>query len=289
MSDLPFSLQKALHKGTATPCVARTLPQTGGLLNAFTSDEKLKHEVLLISYEVMEHQLACLEVVESVVPQITAGIKQVNAGLDLQAEGRVVSLPSVPNIKMLVGQFLHSAKLSLRDTGRLFDAFHGQAFDHRFDKARRWAESEFGTDSLLVQVLDGYARWIKRVITWRNAVEHPRDARGRLHVDDFRLVNIDQNGQQLIAVPALYQGTEKPVPLRECLTVTQDNLLTFYEDVLSSLLLLSPNPFGLTIRDIPKSERNPENPIRLVPDLSGAPCSGRGSESPKSSIQGSTD
>lgn len=289
MSNLPFSLQKALHKGTATPCVARTLPQAGGLLNAFTSDEELKHEVLLISYEVMEHQLACLEVVESVVPQIATGMEQVNAGLDVQAAGRVVSLPSVPNVKKLVARFLQSAKLSLRDTGRLFDAFCGQAFDHRFHKARRWAGKEFGTDSVLVQVLDDYANWIECVITWRNAVEHPRDSRGPLHVDDFRLVRIDQNGRPLIAVPALYQGTEKPVPLREYLTVTQDNLLTFFEDVLSTLLLLLPNPFGLTIREIPESERNPENPIRLVPDLSGVPSSGRGPEPSTSSIQGNIE
>ena len=269
--------------------MARTLPQASGLLEAFTSDEKLKHDVSLISYDVMEHQLACLEVVEFVVPQITTGMEKVNAGLDVQAAGRVVSLPSVPNIKKLVARFLQSAKLSLRDTGRLFDAFYGQVFDHRFHKARPWAGKEFGTDSVLVQVLDRYAKWIECVINWRNAVEHPRDSRGPLHVDDFRLVRIDQNRPPLIAVPALYQGTEDPVSLREYLTVTQDNLLTLFEEILASLLLLLPSPFGLTIREIPESERNPENPIRFVPDLSGAASSGCGPEPPKPSTQGNTE
>lgn len=267
MNDLPFSIQKALEKGTATPCVARTMPQAGALLNAFTSDERLKQDVLQISYDVMEHQLACLEVVEIVVPQITAGIERLNAGFEMQTKGMAISLPSVPNIKKLVERFLHSAKLSLRDTGRLFDAFYGEKFEHRFHRARRWAEREFGAESDLVRILAGNAQWIENVIRWRNAVEHPRAKRGPLHIVDFRLAGVDQDRRALINAPALYQGDENPLPVREYLSITQDNLLTFFEETLSVLLLLLPNPLGLTIREIPVHERRAENPIRLMPDL----------------------
>jgi len=270
MSDLPFSIQKVLEKGTATPCVARTMLQAGNLLNAFTSDERLKEDVLQISYEVMEHQLACLEVVEIIEPQIAAGIGQLNTSGEAQTKGAAISLPSVPNIKKLVEQFLHSAKLSLRDTGHLFDAFYDETFEHRFDKAKRWAEREFGAESDLVRVLAGNAQWIERVIRWRNAVEHPRNRRGPLHVVDFHLVGVDQDRRALVSAPALYQADENPLPVREYLSITQDNLLTFFEETLSALLLLLPNPLGLTIREIPIHERRSENPIRLVPDLGGS-------------------
>ena len=267
MSDLPFSIQKAFGKGTATPCVARTLLQAGDLLNAFTRDERLKQDVLQISYEVMEHQLACLEVVEIVVPQITAGINRLNAGLGMETKGLAISLPSVPNIKKLVERFLHSAKLSLRDTGGLFDAFYGKTFQHHFHKAREWAEAEFSAESDLVRVLAGNAQWLERLIRWRNAVEHPTHRRGRLHVNDFRLFDVDQDHHALVRPPVLYQGTENPLPVREYLSITQDNLLTLFEDVLSSLLLLLPNPLGIAIREIPEHERRAEKPLRLVPDL----------------------
>ena len=177
--------------------------------------------------------------------------------------GQVVELPSLVALQKDVEMFLYNAKLALRDTGGLFEPLLGQTFDHRFHKARNWAEKKLGQEAPLIQLLTADADWIERVLNLRNAVEHPRTA-GRLRVRDFHLSNVD--GRTVVSPPVWWVDDEQPESISEEMEVVEHNLLTFYEELLCLLLEVQleirPHPLAPVICEIPDEERDPAMPMR---------------------------
>ena len=264
MSKLQFSFQHFFDRGTATPCVARTMPQTRELARAFLFDEKTSEVLMDLSYEVMRHLIGCLDIGERIRTEVKEGRRRIATGdVKIQAGGQVAELPSLGALQNDVEMFLYNAKLALRDTGGLFTPLFGQHFDHKFHKARAWAAKEFGPDAPLTQLLDDDATWIKRVLGLRNAVEHPNTA-GQLHVRDFHLATED--GRKVVAPSIWWVDDEEPVSIAEDMEAIEHNLLTFYEELLCVLLEtrleIRPHPLSPVICEIPDEERDPAMPIR---------------------------
>ena len=262
MSKLEFSVQHLFGRGTATPCVARTMLQTRELAKAFLLDEETYRALMDLSHEVMRHLIGCLDIGERIRAEVKEGRRRIDAGdVKIQAGGQIVELPSLGAPHKDVEMFLYNAKLALRDTGGLFEVLPGQKFDHKFHQARAWAAKEFGLDSPLAKLLNDDADWIERVLGLRNAVEHPRTA-GRLHVRDFHLATED--GRKVVAPPVWWIDDGEPASVAEAMEVIEHNLLTFYEELLCLLLEIRPHPLAPVICEIPDQERDPAMPMRYA-------------------------
>ena len=268
MSNPQFSLQHLFDRGTATPCVARTVPQTDALARAFFLDETTTQVLMEFSYEVMRHLIGCADIGERIRSEVREGRRRIAAGeVRIQAGGQVADLPSVGALESDVETFLYKAKLALRDTGGLFKPLLDQHFEHHYHKARAWSAKEFGPDAPLTRLLVAHAGWIKRVVDLRNAVEHPNTA-GRLHVRDFHLAIEDE--RKVVAPPVWWVDEEQPSSIAEDMEAIERNLLTFYERLLCVLLETRletrPHPlsrsFPPVICEIPDQERDPAMPMR---------------------------
>jgi hypothetical protein len=208
----------------------------------------------------MEHLIASLDSVERLRDQVRAGQAKVDAGkIRIQADGQVVDLPSVLNLRKDTEAFLYNAKLALRDIGELFEVFGGKKFGVKYHKAREWAAEVQGAESPLARMLADDATWISQLIKFRNAVEHPStEPGGALRVSDFSLREIA--GQLLVLEPTWSQG-EHTGPIVHEMETFQQNLLTLFEDMLVVFLLAAESPF--TIYEVPEAERDPMMPKRL--------------------------
>ena len=272
MSKLQFSFQQAFDRGTATPCVARTVPQTQELAKAFLLDEKTRQALMGLSYDVMRHLIGCLDIGERIRAEVKEGRRRIDAGeVNIQAGGQVAELPSLGAPHKDVEMFLYNAKLALRDTGGLLEFLLGQKFDHKFHQARAWAAKELGPDAPLTKLLNDDADWIEQVLDLRNAVEHPRTA-GRLHVRDFHLATED--GRKVVAPPVWWVDDGEPASIAEAMEAIEHNLLTFYEELLCLLLEIPPHPLAPVICEIPEEDRDPAMPMRyrvVFKNLPGIP------------------
>lgn len=261
--SLEFVAQPMFDRGTNSPCVARTVLQTQGLIQAFPLSDTSRQQVLEVAYNVMRRLIAIEAIRERIVGQVAEGKARIlREGLDTQSAGRFATLPVVINIEQEVESFLHNAKLALRDIAGLFEPLYGSpAFDHKYQKIRKWAEATLGSEDPFVQVLESDGGWIDRIINMRNAIEHPTDPHAPLSVRNFQVLNKTPPWE--VAEPTWFLKGEHPTAIAADLDAIADNLLTLFEDILTDgLLRLGPaGPF--TIVEIPAANREPKCPMRL--------------------------
>lgn len=255
-----FVFQPYLSRGSATPCVARTIPQTSALVAAFPLSEQKRQAAIRISHEVMLRLITCLDQAEPIQAQVRSAQEALrDAGVKFNPAGTAAQLPAVLDLRQRVESFLYAAKGALRDIGGLFEPLFGKVFDHRFHKIREWLEATYGPGDHLLAVLASDSAWIERVIAMRNAVDHPGTP-STLHVDNFRLLAATP---PQVAEPMWRLDDGPSTPIAGDMMIVTDNLLTLFEDVLTDgLLRLQPNgPF--VIYEVPEAERDPAMPIRL--------------------------
>ena len=114
-----------------------------------------------------------IEVCDKVRNEVGASAANIaKDGISTQSFGRVVNLPSVPDLTSLAETFLQSAKLAIRETARLTEPFYKEKRDHKYHKFASWAEIKFGADDLLSRTARVWEPWVNEVVTMRNAVDH---------------------------------------------------------------------------------------------------------------------
>lgn len=257
----PFVFQPYLSRGTATPCVARTTPQTTELVKAFPLCEEKRQAIIKVSHEVMLRLIACLEEAEQVVAQVQAGKDELDKkGITFNPGRTAAQLPAVIDLRRRVESFLYAGKGVLRDIGALFEPLHGKVFDHKFHKIREWLEATYGAADPLLVALASDTPWIEQILNMRNAVDHPSTP-SVLHVENFTLTSVQPQPQ--VAEPTWRLDDGARTAIANDMPVLIDNLLTLFEDILTDgLMRLQPNgPF--VIHEVPEAERDPANPIRF--------------------------
>ena len=258
-----FQLQVLSNYGTATPAVARTLPQGSDLLGFFNCGEAQKDECKTVLFELSRHLVRCVEVCDRVRNEVEGSAAKIaKDGISTQSFGRVVNLPSVPDLTSQAETFLQSAKLAIRETARLTEPFYNEKRDHRYHKFASWAETEFGADDLLSRTARGWEPWVSEIVTMRNAVDHPNNGpRGRLIVKNFHLA---PDSPAPAVVEPLWNLTGDPEAkiLEQMLNIIE-GIIRLGEDVLVSLFHKFHPQFPLSIYEIPEAERNPVMPKRL--------------------------
>jgi hypothetical protein len=264
---LPFQITKISDQGTTNPIVARLSVQASELVKFCQGGEELHKSVFELFHNHVQKQL--LEC-DQISQEITKEVLEIDAklgkgGIKTQAAGRMVEVPHVIRLKPRVEQFLYCAKSALRDLARIFNLFFGKEFDSaRYDKIIVWAEKEFGDDSELVRVLrQDHELWIKKLVSMRNAVEHPGGHSGHLHIHNITLVPPGHPNYPILETPSWHLNDEPKESIVEYFQTTVNNILEFCEDVLVICITISGLPKMIGFAEIPESERDPSCPIRI--------------------------
>ena len=264
-----FVLQKISDRGSSDPIVARTALQTFELAQPFVA-EAVRQELGTIAMDVQRRLSECATIRDELQREIDEALDAARkSGLNVQASGRTVEIPSIIRLEERAERFLYSAKLCLRETARLFKPLFGQHFDENYKSFTEWAIEEFGAADPLSALLLGDRPWIAHVIEMRNGIEHPTHRAGPLHIRNFHL---DQEAvPPQLRPPEWWQGTSPPSSIYADMGTVTDNLLTFYEELLVvSLLKVNRSPI-ITIAEIPESSRREEAPLRFKVTLTHLP------------------
>ncbi|WNK21307.1 hypothetical protein P1P91_06440 [Halomonas piscis] len=264
---MPFQITKVSDQGTANPIVARLSVQTSQLVKFCPGGEELHKSVLELFHDYVQKQLLeCDQISQEITREVLEiGTKLGKGGIKTQAAGRVVEILQVIRLNQRVEQFLYCAKSALRDLARIFALFFGKEFDSaRYDRIIAWAEEEFGDESELVRILrQDHDLWIKKLVSMRNAVEHPGGYSGHLHIHNITFVSPSHPNYPTLETPSWHLNDEPKVPIVEYLQATVNNVLEFCEDMLAICITMSGLPEMIGFAEIPESERDPACPIRI--------------------------
>lgn len=264
---MAFQIKKVSDHGTASPIVARLSLQTHDLVQFCTIEKSLKDKVFELYHDrIQPRVLTCEELTQEITSEILNIVEELNTkGFDIQSHGRVIEIPHLTKLEPRVEQYLYSYKSALRELSGIFNIFFGTEFNEaRFDKILKWAVEYFGEENELSRLLkEDQGLWIRKVISMRNAVEHPGGYSGHLHVNNFELIPENHPEYPKVIEPTWHLNDEPAVSIAKDLLVNTDNLLTFCEDMLVACMVSKGIPKMLRIGEIPESERNSEAPIRL--------------------------
>ena len=83
----------------------------------------------------------------------------------------------------------------LRELTKIFALLFEKKFDEaRYDKVLNWVKNKFGNESKIVKIINyDHDTWIKKLVSMRNAIEHPVGYSGHLNICNFELVTSVQN------------------------------------------------------------------------------------------------
>lgn len=264
---MTFQLLKISDQGTSNPIVARLSVQTSELIKFCPRGDYFHKSVLSLFHDsVQKHLLECDQIAQDIANEVLEIDAEIgDEGLKTQAQGRVIEVPHILRLIPRVEQFLYCAKSALRDLANIFDLFFEKKFDAaRYDKIIEWACVEFGEDSELAYILkQDHDIWIKKLVSMRNAVEHPGGYSGQLHIRNISLVPPEHPRYPILEAPRWNLNDEAEEPLVESLLTATSNILELSEDLLIICITMSGLPEMVGFAEIPEDKRNPSCPIRL--------------------------
>jgi hypothetical protein len=187
---MALRIQQLSDDGTENPIIARLSVQTTELLKFYNLSVNQKEEIFeLFSYNIQPKLLACFRITERLRKEVREHQKRIDeVGLEFQAQGKVYTIPSILDLQLHAETFLYNGKSSLRDLTNIFKILFSKDFkqEARFDKVLTWSNEKFGADDSLTKMLkDDEGSWIKKIVSMRNAVEHPGGHSGILHIENF--------------------------------------------------------------------------------------------------------
>jgi len=263
-------LQEISKHGTSNPIVARLGPQVKDLCGFYNLTDEQKGEIFdIMSNKVCRHCLECYDIFKKIETKIVEIDAQIGKkGLDLQSNGRVVTLPSVPNLVADAENFLYKAKSALRDLTNifrvLFDINCKETEKNLYQCILEQLKEKFGeNDNLIKQLSEDYKLWIKELVAKRNAVEHPGGYSGRLYIKDCSYEEYE--GRKGIIIPTWHRDSDKPTSILHDMSSYIHNIFTFAEEIfILSLQKCKPLvDVPMHIAKIPESERSKDMPVRF--------------------------
>jgi len=261
---LGFTLHKVSNYGTSNYIVARTSIQISELLQPI-SLEKEKEEKIneLFFTKIQPRLIRCFEISNKIagdLEQIDTDLKK--NGIKTQSAGRVVEVPHVMQLTEDVETYLYNAKSVLRDLAGLFEIFFNKKFHHsRYNDILKWAKKYFAKDHPIPNFIEANQPWLKDIVQRRNAVEHPGEYSGQLHVKNIEFVDDKENPR--FVPPTWFLNDNNPSSIHNDLQVILRNLLEFSEILFVLILQTIESPFPLRFYEIPEDERKKEAPVRF--------------------------
>jgi len=264
---MPFIIKKVSNHGTSNPIVARLGIQTSELIKFFPISEKQREDIFGIFHQKIQPRLLqCYELKENLLSELTKiGDEFKKERVSTQSFGRVATVPQVMRLSENCENYLYNAKSFLRDLARIFEPLFGKKFtEARYDKIYEWSKSQFGeNDNLTAIIKQDHDLWIKKIVSMRNAVEHPGGYSGHLHIHNIEITFDSKTKEPILVQPTWQLNNEPRVPILNDLETYIWNLLEFAEDLLVLSFEKFDKKFPIVIAQIPEKERDPKCPIRL--------------------------
>lgn len=258
-----FRIQRVSNYGTSTPAVARTFYQGCEILGFFAVTEAQREEAKGILIELQRHLVRCVEISDGIEREVAVAREDVKVkGLEFQSFGRVVTLPSAPDLQSRAESFLQSAKLAIGQTALLIKPFYGEKHDHRYHKLAAWSEKKFGADDKFTWAIREWEPWVKSIVDMRNAADHPDDTPGgKLLTQNFNFRGTQDVGE--LVDPTWGFSGEPQLPIVGDMKEIVEGIIELGEEVLAGLFDKLKLNFPLAVYEIPAEERDPACPIRL--------------------------
>ena len=210
--------------------------------------------------------MQCYELKEKLLSSLaTIDEEFTHKGLQTQSSGRVATVPQVMKLQEDCETYLYNAKSALRDIAGIFEPLFGEKFtEARYDKIHKWAEERFGeSDNFTSLIKQDHDLWIKRIVSMRNAVEHPGGYAGYLYIHNIEIASDTKTKHPVLVPPTWYLNSEPRVSVLNDLNTYIWNVLEFAEDILVLSLEKFAKKFPIVIAQIPEEERDPSCPVRL--------------------------
>lgn len=263
---MDFELIKMSDVGTSNPIVARLSIQTNELIRLFPLTDKQKNDVNgLLGMDICERLISCYKIFTKLQDELEK-VNQTNK--DEYFKGNAVYTPAVMDLRNMCENFLYQSKSTLRDLLGIFKIFFNKDFSKaRYDMVYEWACKKFGDQDSLTKILkEDHDLWIKRIISMRNAIEHPGGYSGYLNIKNITLIN--KNQPPYFNAPSWCLNDEEESPILTDMATFIENTIGLCEDLLVILLGKLPNGnLPLIFVKIPVEQRNPDCPVRLKVSL----------------------
>ena len=264
---MAFIIKKVSDHGTSNPIVARLGVQTSELIKFYPISKKKREDVFGIYHQkVQPRLLQCYELKEKLLSSLTTIDEEFNnKGLQTQSSGRVATVPQVMKLQEDCETYLYNVKSALRDIAGIFDLLFGEKFtEARYDKIHKWDEKKFGeNDKLTTLIKQDHDLWVKRIVSMRNAVEHPGGHSGYLYIHNIEIASDTETKRPIFVPPTWNLNNEPRVPVLNDLNTYIWNALEFAEDILVLSLEKFDKKFPIVVTQIPEEERDQSCPVRL--------------------------
>lgn len=258
-----LQIRKVSNHGTSNPIVSRLSIQTQELIQFCNTSKENKVKVFeLYNLKVQRRLLECDKIYREIKEE-TIEVRKTIAknGFNIQSGGRSIHVPQIIRLDERVESFLYSAKLTLRDLAIIFNILFEKDFDNeaRYDNVYKWAEDCFGSESNLFQLVKGdHDIWIRKIISMRNAVEHPEGRSGILHIHNLELVTLDDTDNYSLIEPTWCLNSDDRVSIIKDMDTFVSNMLEFSEDLLVTCITTKGIPEMLRLVKIAEDERQNE-------------------------------
>lgn len=256
-----FILRKLSDIGTENPIVARLSIQTSRIVEPFIKDKKTRDEIYeILGIKIKDRIISCFKIYKYLVDELNKADSYINLHIDEIRSAQCIEIPSIIDLNDKCESFLYQAKSSLRDLCTLFSIFFNKDFSEpRFDNIMKWALNKFGEhDDLYLMIKQNHDSWISRIISMRNAVEHPGGYSGVIHI-----TNIEMIGDYKFIEPKWGLNAEKGSSIRKEMEIFINNMLFFCEDLLMICLIKLNKNLPFAFIEIPEDERDPKCPMRI--------------------------
>lgn len=243
------------------PWVARLVIQGSDILRICQVDDEKKTDANGALIRLHERMVPLQKTLDEIEAKVEEGFQEyASKGDDFNWGLPIQKIPSVPNLLSLGEGFLQSAKIAIAATTDVIGAFYGIQFDHRFDKVVKWAEEQFGADDPFTQNAKICEAFVKQVLRFRDAIEHPSS--GRFFVTNIQIAQHD--GKWLFGRPGWGIEGDGPMDMLSDMETLIERIVEIVEIFVIELFFkLKPPQFPLHVEEIPFEERNPECPIRF--------------------------
>ena len=259
-----YTIRKVSNYGTSNYIVARTAIQVNKLLQPISLDEKKKEKIFALFYlKIQPRLILCMEISDRInrdLESINNELKE--KGTKTQSNGKIVEVPHVYKLQEDVETFLYNAKSVLRDLSGLFEIFFNKKFNHsRYHHILKWAKKKFGDKHPIPSLIEDNLTWLKDIVERRNAIEHPGNNSGYLHIRNIEFVD-EINNPRFVA-PTWYLNDYRPSLINCDLEIILRNLLEFSEILFILCLATIETMIPLRFFEIPEEERDKSMPVRF--------------------------
>lgn len=266
---MTWTVTKVSDVGVGHPVIARLVLQTMELMKFTTISEKDRKEIGQLYFDELQPVLIeCHRLRDEIEKETVACLATAKRDPE---DARVVHMDQVMRLAQKAENFLYQAKNYLRNSLKVWAFFYGcelkdaSAYIVYRNKVKsdleKWAEGEFGENDQVTALIRSEQQWAGRLVRMRNAVEHPGEKNGTLHIQNVRHID----GQ--FVGPTWHLDDDPPATMISEMDVMLDGLLTLGEDILVAGIVPTMNDM-FCIYQIPEAERDKTQPMRLKADAS---------------------